>query len=151
MAITKLFPSDYEEKEIIALLSELIQQLNNEILPEGEKQSIERNIMVCQNQLVFLSLIESNSKLTKQQEILTKQQESLVKQQEILTNLFIENSTTSKRTAKEAKFFIIAAILTFLATSFLEIYHMHEENVNQKNILKEIQIDIVKFKPHAYF
>ena len=134
----KHFPSEYKKEDLISLLNDLTLKLKNEMRAEGEKVEIERKIMVCQNQLVFLSLIESNNKLQAQQELLVAQLNTLVRQHETLAKLFTENIKTDKRTAKEAKFIIIIAIITFLFTSIIEYVHMVEEKEKLSNIEKQL-------------
>jgi hypothetical protein len=142
MNANKNFPVDFTKEEIIQILSDLSKKIDTENLSDEKKINIERKMMVCQNHLVFLSLIDSNEKLNSQQEILVKQQNTLVGQQETLANLFLENVATGKRTAKEAKFIILLTILTILATSAIELFHMHEENENQKKMIKQLEIVI---------
>jgi len=120
MENTKLFPVDYSTDEIRTFIKAQINALNN-FLPEGEKQKAEREITIGQNQLVALSNIESNQKLQNQHTILTN----------ILNNFISAERNATKLTM----IVIILTLLTLLATTYLEIMHMKEENNNQKEII----------------
>lgn len=99
----KVFPVDYTAAEIRSVIVEINQKLdsdNTSLLSEGERIELNEKMRMCQNQLLSLSLIESNKKIEKQQELLNFGLESFKKS--ILS------------TARRARIMIILAILSVL-------------------------------------
>ena len=131
MSTEKIFPVDYSEIETKLYIQELTNKLDNSALPQGEKHNLESKIMLCQNHLMSLSIIESNNKLN-------ERNENLKNNQTTLSKIWTDFISAEKKASKQAKIIIGLTLLTLVATMIVEVYHIREENENQKEIIRQL-------------
>ncbi len=120
----KIFPVDFSQSETKQHIKSLTEKLDSEVLTTGEKNNVINKIFLCQNHLLTLSTIESNEKLSNQQSTLSR----------IWSDFII----AEKKASSQAKLIILLTILTLIATMCAEIYHIREENENQKEIIHQL-------------
>lgn len=114
----KSYPFNFSNEEIIKIINSNLERLKTEVLTEGQKEAITKNIQLGQNQLITNSLSENI--------------QSIINQSGTLNQILVNNKTTSRVTKYLSFIMIIIAIATLIVT----IYTIRE-NVFDSNHLSK--------------